>query len=187
MLHHPPFKESSTVCHFVVLLRLFISLSLEKKHEKHLGKNPSISCKPFVRRGLLAAVWWLGVRRKYQQPKNGGWRQIYPVVAIMVDGSAGAGAVESAGEIKVKQRWIADSGENLSILCILSFKAMHTQHGILIWVDWDQSMGNQCFLDMVSQVIDMLLPGGFHAQDQTFNSSVGQVFDLGVIVHWYCV
>ena len=105
----------------------------------------------------------------------------------MVDGSAGAGAVESAGEIKVKQRWIADSGENLSILCILSFKAMHTQHGILIWVDWDQSMGNQCFLDMVSQVIDMLLPGGFHAQDQTFNSSVGQVFDLGVIVHWYCV
>lgn len=74
-------------------------------------------------------------------------------------------------KVMVQQPWIADSGENLSILGILL--KLYTQDGILIWVDWDQWMDNQCFLDMVSQVIDMLLPGGFHAQDQTFNSSVG--------------
>lgn len=36
----------------------------------------------------------------------------------------------------VKQPWIADSGENLSILGILL--KLYTQDGILIWVDWDQ-------------------------------------------------
>ena len=103
---------------------------------ENLAKNASISWNfPEARiAGCSFGGWESGEIPTTQR----GWRQIYPVVVIMVDGSAGA--VENAGESKG-----ANNGET-AMDCGLWWelkyteyfvKTMHTQHGILNWVDWD--------------------------------------------------